>query len=238
MSFRPVRRAGAVVALSLLLTGCTWGGEENAEEEVPENTIPQPEYENDDTVRLPIGMVSPAGHSEGAPLGEDGTLEGTEAPGAPVDEDGNQLFESDPQQTHQTEIARTDTFGCGDTISVVQTVPMVTEDPAQTALEYLINDPLFYHGDPAFINPLAVSEDLAVESVEADGDTVTVELTGDPASRSECESWQILTQLETTARIATGATYSEVLLDGAPLAQELGLMEPETPVEIHEITHD
>lgn len=238
MSFRPLRQAGAAAAAALFLTGCTWGGGEQAEDDTPQNTIPQPEYEGDDTVRLPIAMISPAGHSEGPPIGEDGTLEGTDAPGAPVDQQGNELFDSDPQQTHQTEIARTDVFGCQDTISVVQTVPMVTDDPAHTALEYLISDPLYYHGEPAFINALSASEDLSVEAVGTEGDTVTVELSGDPASRSECESWQILSQIETTARVATGATYSEVLLDGEPLAQELGLVETSEPLVIHEITHD
>lgn len=121
---------------------------------------------------------------------------------------------------------------------MIQTVPMVTDDPAQTALEYLINDPLYYHGDPAFSNPLSVSETLAVESVETDGGTVTVELSGEASSRSECESWQILTQLETTARVATGADDSEVLIDGIPLHEELDLPPAETPLEIQEITHN
>ncbi len=238
MSFRPARQAGAAAVLSLLLTGCTWGDGGQEEAEGPENTIPQPEYEGDDTIRLPIGMISPDGHSEGAPIGEDGTLEGTEAPGAPVDEDGNQLFESDPQQTHQTEIARTEVFGCQDTVSVIQTVPMVTDDPAHTALEYLLNDPLYYHGEPAFVNALSASEELSVETVETEDGTVTVELSGEPVSRSDCEAWQILTQIETTARVATGADHSEVLLNGTPLAQELGLAQPEVPLEIYEITHD
>lgn len=240
MSFRPLRLTVAAAALTLILTGCGWGDDDQTEEDGPANTIPQPEFEDDDTVRLPVAMVTPGGQSEGAPLGEDGTLEGTEAPGAPVDEEGNELFEADPDQTHQIEVARTDQFGfdCQDTVSVIRTVPVVTDDPAKAALDYLISDPLFYHGDPAFINALAVSETLTVESVETDGDTVSVELSGDPAPRSECESWQILAQVETTARVATGAEVSEVLLNGAPLAEELNLPPMEAPLEIHEVTHD
>lgn len=238
MSFRPLRLTGTAAALTLILAGCGGGEEDRTEEDSPANAIPQPEFEGDDTVRLPVAMVTPDGHSEGAPIGEDGTLEGTDAPGDPVDEDGNELFEADPDQTHQIEIARTGSFGCGDTVSVIQTVPMVTDDPAPTALEYLINDPLYYHGDPAFSNPLSVSETLAVESVETDGDTVTVELSGEASSRDECESWQILTQLETTARVVTGADDSEVLIDGTPLHEELGLPPAETPLEIQEITHN
>lgn len=238
MSSRPLRLTGAAAALTLILTGCGWGDDDQTEDDNPANTIPQPEFEDDDTVRLPVAMVTPDGHSEGAPLGDDGTLEGTEAPGAPVDEEGNELFESDPEQTHQIEVARTDQFGCEDTASVIRTVPVVTDDPAKAALEYLINDPLYYHGDPAFINALAASEDLAVDSVETDGETVTVELSGDPAPRSGCESWQVLAQVETTARAASGAEVSEVLLNGSPLAEELDLPPAEEPLVIHEVTHD
>lgn len=238
MSSRPLRLTGAAAALTLILTGCGWGDDDQTEDDNPANTIPQPEFEDDDTVRLPVAMVTPDGHSEGAPLGDGGTLEGTEAPSTPVDGEGNELFESDPEQTHQIEVARTDQFGCEDTVSVIRTVPVVTDDPVQAALDYLIDDSLFSHGDPAFINALAATETLAVESVETDGDTVTVELSGDPAPRSGCESWQMLTQLETTARAASGAEVSEVLLNGSPLAEELDLPPADEPLEIHEVTHD
>lgn len=224
------RWIAASLGLTVLLAGC--GDSPETEQEQTEETgssIPQPEYDADDSVRLPLAMISPAAQSQDAPLEEDGSLEGTGAPGSPVEE-------SDGHEAHETEIARTETFGCGDTLSVIQTVPMVTEDPAVAALEYLISDELYSHGSPAFGNPLSASDDLSVDSVEVDGDTVTVQLSGEPVSRSECESWQILTQIETTARAATGATDSEVLLDDQPLAEVLGLGPTQGPVEIREIT--
>lgn len=228
------RRTAVVVGALLLVTACGPAEDEPDEREDPEeavNEIPQPEIDGDDTVRLPVGMISPAGHSEGAPIGEDGTIESTEAPGDPINGEGSD------QQTHTTEVARTSTFGCEDTISVIETVPAATDDPVQAALEFLLTDPLYYHGDPAFINPLTVSETLEVDAVELDGDTVTVDLTGEPISRSQCESWQILKQLETTARAASGASFAEVLVDGEPLADLLGIHEADDqPLEIREIT--
>nr|WP_022872138.1 GerMN domain-containing protein [Nesterenkonia alba] len=235
------RTAAAGTCLALLLTACELGDTEQTDQQdddtvteedeadTAENPIPEPEYEDDDTVRLPIGLVSPAGHSEAAPIGEDGQLEGNQAPGAAPGTGAPQM------RPHQTEIARSATFGCEDTISVVRTVPMVTEEPATSALEFLFADDSYEHGDPAFINALAVSSNLAVDNTELNGDTVTVELTGQPTVRSGCESWQLLKQIETTARLATGASRAEITVDGVSLAELLGLATEDTPLEIYEI---
>ncbi|GAA1807672.1 hypothetical protein [Nesterenkonia flava] len=237
---RPVRRwlAASAVAAALLTSACSPGGGEtetdDAESPVPENPLPEPEYEGDDTIRLPVAMVSPAGHSERAPIGEDGTLESDLAPGAQLDNTGV----SQPHP-HMTEIARTGTFGCGDTISVVQTVPMVTDDAASAALGFLLQDQLYSHGDPAFINALAVSADsLELDSVSVDGDTVTVQLSGEAVTRSYCEAWQALKQVETTAIVATGTRSANVLLNGEPMAAHLGVDDDGTPLEIIQIQRD
>lgn len=203
---RRTRAVAACLALTVLLAGCGPADTETEEAETPSNAMPQPEVDGDDTVRLPLAMLSPV--------------------------------VQDPENTQEQEIevARTEPFGCGDTISVIQSVPMLTEEPAVAALEYLTSDELYSHGDPAFSNPLSASDELSVESVELEDETVTVELSGQPTTTSECESWQILTQIETTARVATGATFSEVNLDGQPLAETLGLAPVDTPLEIREVT--
>lgn len=220
------------LGVAVLLAGCGSSDPEPQEQDAPSNTIPQPEIESDDSVRLPLAMVSPEGQAQEAPLEGQGTLEDEQAPGSPVQET------TDEVQTQEIEIARTATFGCEDTVSVIRTVPMVTDDPAAAALEFLIDDQLFSHGSPAFSNPLAASEDLSVDAVELeeDGDTVRVDLSGEPVTTGECESWQILTQIETTARVATGATYSEVTVDGQPLDEIFGLPSDRDPLEITEVT--
>lgn len=243
----PRRRALAgagCIGLAVLLAGCGPADPEPQQDSAPRNTIPQPQFEADDSVRLPLAMVSPEGQSQAAPLDgettpenwqsqEDGqaTLQDEQAPGIPPEET--------PQvaQAQEIEIARTATFGCEDTVSVVQSVPMVTEDPAAAAIQFLIDDQLYSHGSPAFSNPLAGSEELSVDSVDVEDDTVLVELSGEPETSGECESWQILTQIETTARVATGATYSEVSVDGQPLAEIFGLPVDQDPLQINEVQH-
>lgn len=222
-------RAGCL-GLAVLITGCGSPDQGPEEAEAPSNTIPQPEVEGDDSVRLPLAMVSPDGQAQAAPLGGDGTLEDEQAPGSPVEEA--------PEGTapQEIEIARTAPFGCDDTVSVIRSVPMVTEDPATAALEFLIDDQLATHGSPAFFNPLAASEELSVESVEVEGDLVRVALSGEPVTEGECQSWQILAQIETTARVATGASASEVTVDAEPLAELFGLPADREPLEIMEVT--
>lgn len=219
---RSLRLCGVAAAAALVLAGC--GGDEEGDEEDssqnPEQAIPAPEHEADDSVRLPIGLVSPEGHSDDAPISDDGQVDISEA----------------ADSVQQAEVARTGRFGCGDTVSVIATVPVVTEEPALAAVEFLLADQHFDHGDPAFLNPLAVSDDLDVETVTVDDDVVTVELSGEPTVRSTCESWQIHSQLDATARAASGASRAEVLLDGEPLAAALGLDVQDDPVALQQIS--
>lgn len=243
ISWSPRRRstAGAVagVALSaaLLFTACSPSEEEGTEDAGAEDgedagdAMPEPEYDDDDTVQLPVGLVSPEGHNEIAPIDEDGSIIENEQeaayPGAP-----------EPPSPHQTEIARTSTFGCEDTISVVRTVPMVTEAPTDAALNYLLGVESDEHGEPEFYNPLEHSaEDLDVDSTDVDNGTVTVELSGEPAAGDECESWQVLKQIEATARATSGADNAEVLLEGEPLDEYLNITDDQ-PLEITEINQD
>jgi hypothetical protein len=188
------------------------GGQDAADPDLPDNPLPEPAFGDDETVALPIGLISPPGYDW-------------------------ELYESDeeyrPDQPHSHQVARTDMFGCQDYISVMQTVPIVTEDPTTSALEYLLAMDTSQHGDPAFLNPLA-SSGLEVTGAEHDGDVVTVSLTGSAGSTSICQSWQMLKQIEATARAATGAHEAEVLLDEVPLSAQLGLEET-SPLTIHNL---
>lgn len=184
--------------------------QDSAEEDVPDNPLPEPAFDDDETIALPLGLVSPPGFDW-------------------ENYDSDDDFQ--PERPHSHQIARTDMFGCQDYISVMQSVPMVTENPTESALEYLLSMDTTQHGDPAFLNPLA-SSDLEVTDVEHGEDTVTVHLTGLAASADVCQSWQILKQIETTARAATGAQEAEVLLDDMPLAGQLGL-DDSSPLTIH-----
>ncbi|MDS2173061.1 MULTISPECIES: GerMN domain-containing protein [unclassified Nesterenkonia] len=215
---RSLRLCGAAAAAALLLAGC--GGDDEDAPTEPDQAIPAPEHEADDTVRLPLGLVSPQGHSVNAPIDEEGVVR----------------IREDVGSVQQTEVYRTDTFGCEDTVSVIASVPMVTEDPARSAVEFLLQDQHYHHGDPAYLNPLAISEGLELDSVTVDDDVVTVDLTGEPTVRGACESWQIHSQLEATARAATGAEEAEILLDGEPFAHVLGIEVTEGPLTLQRVT--
>lgn len=210
----PLRRLGAICAALTLLGVAACDNEtpsdnqtesapqvEEQASEDPGNPMLEPEFGDDETVALPIGLISPPGYDW---------------------EVYDSADDYDPDQPHGQQVARTEAFGCQDYISIVQTVPMVTEEPAESAIEYLLSLDRSQHGSPAYSNPLATSG-LNVADIEYDGDTVTVNVTGTVASSSVCQSWQILKQLETTARAATGAQSAEVLLDGNSLAGALGL---------------
>lgn len=215
--------AGAVLLSAvLLLTGCGDDGEtQNGSDNDEGGTLPEPEYESDDSVRLPIGLVTPYGH----------------AANTPIDDEGHMQVQDDSENVQHIESARSDEFGCQDTISVITTVPMVTDDVTTGALEYLLTDEQSTHGEPEFANALTAFEDLTLDSaaVEDDGDTVTVELTGEVTPVDVCQGAQVYAQLEATARAASGAAEVELLLDGDPLAEALGIEEPDA-LELTQIT--
>ncbi|GAB3186590.1 hypothetical protein [Nesterenkonia suensis] len=219
---RSFRLSVVAAAATLLLAGCGDDGTENESDPTTddEQALPAPQHEQDDSIRLPLGFISPEGHSGDAPINDEGQVTIREEVGT----------------VQRTEIARTDAFGCNDTVSVVASVPTVTDDPTLAAVEFLVQDQHYYHGDPAFRNPLAISDDLDVDTVGIVDDVVTVELSGQPNVRSTCEAWQIHTQLDATARAASGASRAEILLDGEPLAASLGIDPGETSVPLQRIS--
>lgn len=235
---RARRAAGAAALCAALLTSAcspdSSAPQEDAgqdgQEQQNQDPIPEPEFDDDETVALPIGLISPAGHNEIAPIGEDGRIvEPQSGPGYPGQQNA--------PRPHQTEVARSDSFGCGNTVSVVQTVPTVTDDPARSALEYLLSLDSSGLGRPAFGNPLGLSSEVQVESVEVSGETVTVALSDVPVARDSCEAWRVTKQIEATARAATGTTAAEVMVGDTPLAAHWGLAD-ETPLRLTEIRRD
>lgn len=125
---------------------------------------------------------------------------------------------------------------CGDLLVRRETVPVKSEDPVETSLNYLLHDEYYSHGDPAMTNSLALSdEDLMLEGYDVEGDTVTVRLTGELVTRSECESYRIRAQLYSTAVETAGVQEAEILLNDVNLDEQLGL----SPFELGpEITTD
>lgn len=123
------------------------------------------------------------------------------------------------------------TFGCSDTLVTVDTVPVYAENPEEyvsDALEFLLNDSQYYHGDPAVTNSLTLSETLELSSVEVGRDSVDIAFSGDVVVQSECEAYRIQAQLYGTAASTAGVENVNISVDGTELNQVLGLEPFET----------
>lgn len=111
--------------------------------------------------------------------------------------------------------------GCGEVL-IEDTVPVSGAgslgDPAlvEAGLQALFAERNFDVGSDGLMNALYQSE-LTIQDVAIDGDTVTVDLSGQPMSAGTCADPQIIAQLQNTA-IANAGTYTaEILVDGAPI---------------------
>ena len=118
------------------------------------------------------------------------------------------------------------TFGCSDTLVSVSTVPIEAETPEEhtaAAIEFLLDDSQYYHGDPAVTNSLTLSETLELANVEVDGDEVNVGLTGDVVIRGECEAYRIQAQLYGTVASTAGTENVHITVNGTELDDVLGV---------------
>ncbi|MEV4901091.1 GerMN domain-containing protein [Citricoccus sp. NPDC055426] len=113
--------------------------------------------------------------------------------------------------------------GCGEVL-IEDTVPVseagAVGDPAlvEAGLQALFDERSFDVGSEGLMNALFQSE-LTVQDVTIEGDTVTVDLAGQPMSGGTCADPQIIAQLENTA-IANAGTYTaEILVAGEPIQE-------------------
>ncbi|PXA78396.1 GerMN domain-containing protein [Auritidibacter sp. NML100628] len=128
------------------------------------------------------------------------------------------------------------TFGCEDLLVSVQSAPTLVENETDTvkqAVQFLLDDQHYRHGDPPFTNSVVFSRDsLQVEETTIDGDTVTVKLSGEVVTRSDCESQRILAQLKQTAERAAHVSQSKITVNDQPLNEVLGIADIELGEEI------
>ncbi|MGM7666636.1 GerMN domain-containing protein [Microbacterium sp. A93] len=113
--------------------------------------------------------------------------------------------------------------GCGEVL-IEDSVPVSgagsVGDPAlvEAGLQALFAERNFDVGSDGLMNALYQSE-LTVQDVTIEGDTVTVDLNGQPMSGGTCADPQIIAQLQNTA-IANAGTYTaEILVDGEPIEE-------------------
>jgi hypothetical protein len=112
--------------------------------------------------------------------------------------------------------------GCGDllvesTVKAKGSGEVGSTERVEAGIEALLANREYEHSD-GLVNALYQSE-LRLEDVSLTGDTVTVELTGQPMSSGSCDDPRIIAQLEYTAVTNAGAYTAEVLVDGTPIQE-------------------
>ena len=114
--------------------------------------------------------------------------------------------------------------GCGDQL-VETTVPaqgsgeVGSTERVEAGIQALLGDGEYEHSD-GLVNALYQS-DLTLQDVTIEGDTVVVELSGQPISSGTCDDPRIISQLEYTAATNAGAYTARVLVDGTPIQEYL-----------------
>lgn len=104
-------------------------------------------------------------------------------------------------------------IGCGDSIVATETSPVIYASQIEAAMSDLITDRDARHGQSGLVNTLS-DANLEFVSSSVDGDTVTVELTGELSSGGVCDDPRIVAQLRYTAMVAAGTGEAKVLING------------------------
>ena len=118
------------------------------------------------------------------------------------------------------------TLTCGEAMVLINTVPVKTNEPVATALEFLMDTEQYYHGSPELMDPLKNAGDIRVDSVRTSGNTVTVELKGKITNPGWCQAAQMVAQLELTAGAASGGKKAIVNINGTSVREALGVERP------------
>ncbi|MFC0582856.1 hypothetical protein [Micrococcoides hystricis] len=203
-SFRLKSRASTLLAgaaiTALLLTSCSPHGDSNGNNKTAEN--------GEDTGSTPTSSVA---------VEDDGLTK------LPLYLVGSAAYTAEYPDDSRT------TLTCGEAMVLVNTVPVKTEEPVQTALEFLLGNEQYYHGEPQLLDPLKNLNDVTVKNVTTESDAVRVELSGTIVNPGWCQAAQLVAQLEMTAAAAAGGKTPTITLDGANVRQALGVEDPYGP---------
>ena len=193
-----LRATGALIPLTLLLAACGNGGDGNNN---------SPTLSPDAQESTPIPTTSVAKEDQGfttLPIYLAATFE---------------YMQEHPGEDRST-------LACGEELVLVNTVPVKTDDPVATALEFLFENEQFYHGDPSLMDPLKNSTEAEISEITISDDEVSVALTGGLFTRGGCESAQIVAMLERTAKANAGVENAVVTVDGTPIRDYFGMATP------------
>lgn len=117
--------------------------------------------------------------------------------------------------------------GCQDQdlLVAVETVPTQADDPADMAMDFLLQDSSGTHGDPALTNAVAASaKTLTYTGHRREGDAEVFEFAGTVTVEDACGAERVRAQLMETARANVDAEEVRVTVDGEDIDDVLGLL--------------
>lgn len=218
---RPLLATGALTAALVLgLTACGLGGEDatespSASEPASESASPSASASASASEPLSPSASTPS-QSESTSPSASASPSGSASESAAAAAEATVFWVGPAGQSGGVEFP-----GCGEVL-IEDTVPVSSAgavgDPAlvEAGLEALFEERNFDVGSEGLMNALYQSE-LTVQDVTINGDTVTVDLTGQPMSGGTCADPQIIAQLENTALANAGTYAAEIRVDGEPI---------------------
>lgn len=214
---RPLLATGALTAALVLgLTACGLGGGEATESPSASASASESASPSTSASESMSPSASAPSQSENASPSASASPSGSASESAAAATEATVFWVGPAGQSGGIEFP-----GCGEVL-IEDTVPVsgagTVGDPAlvEAGLAALFEERNFDVGSEGLMNALYQSE-LTVQDVTIDGDTVTVDLTGQPMSGGTCADPQIIAQLENTALANAGTYTAEILVDGEPI---------------------
>jgi len=234
--------AGLAAALSLGLTACAQGADEPTESPTPSSSPASASASARPSTSSPSASASasspvasatetptasaPASESPSASASPKATTPASSSPAASAPS-SSPVAAAGEATVYWVSLAGSghqgvEFPGCGDllvesTVKATGSGEVGTAERVEAGIEALLKDRKYEHSD-GLVNALYQS-DLSVQDVSITGDTVTVDLTGQPMSSGTCDDPRIIGQLEYTATTNAGTYTAEVLVDGTPIQE-------------------
>lgn len=115
-------------------------------------------------------------------------------------------------------------IGCNDSLVEVDSKSTATSNSTMGALETLLADHDEYYGQSGLYNALHLSWLTVVSAgLSGDGKTMVVDITGSLSLGGDCDGQRVMSQIEQTARSASGAENIKITINGKPINEAINL---------------
>ncbi|MEO8691383.1 MAG: GerMN domain-containing protein [Candidatus Saccharimonas sp.] len=115
-------------------------------------------------------------------------------------------------------------IGCNDSLVEVDSKSGATSNSTMGALEALLSNHDEYYGQSGLYNALHLSWLTVVSAgLSGDGKTMVVDITGSLSLGGDCDGQRVMSQIEQTARSASGAENIKITINGKPINEAINL---------------